>query len=235
MLLSILEGGLPSFPELLLILFTYAVLIFVTMPVHELAHAWAADRLGDDTPRLNGRLTMNPLRHLDPIGTVMLVFVGFGYAKPVPVNPLRFKNPRGGMALTALAGPLSNVLMAVVAVGIFRVLTLFGGGVTIEDGRIYVGTSWLGYAYIALIGVFASVNLVLAVFNLLPIPPLDGSRVLGLVLPDRWLYLFERYYQVIMLALFAVLFMGWLDVPLAYLRHGLGFLICTPFGLPNLF
>ena len=235
MLLSVLEGGMPSFPELLLILFTYAVLIFVTMPVHELAHAFVADRLGDKTARWNGRLTFNPLRHLDPIGSVLLVLVGFGYAKAVPVNPRNFKNPRSGMALTALAGPLSNVLMAFVAVGIFRVLTLFGGGVAVAGGYIHFGSSWLVYAYIGLIQVFASVNLVLAVFNLLPIPPLDGSRILGLVLPDRWLYLFEKYYQIIMLALFVVLFLGWLDVPLSYLRHWLGFLICTPFGLPNLF
>ncbi len=235
MLFSIFRGGIPSFPELLLTLFTYAVLIFVTLPVHELAHAFVADKLGDNTPRWNGRLRFNPLAHLDPIGTVMLLLLGFGYAKAVPVNPRNFRNPKAGMALTALAGPVSNILMAMLGVGLFRLLTLVGGGVTVAGSFIYFGASWLRYAYIALVQVFAGVNLVLAVFNLLPIPPLDGSRILGLVLPNRWLYMFERYYQVIMIALFAVMFMGWLDTPLYYLQHGLGFVICAMFGLPNLF
>ena len=211
------------------------VLILVLMPVHECAHAFVADRLGDKTPRWNGRLTLNPMAHIDWLGAAMILLFGIGYARPVPVSPRHFKNAWRDMALTALAGPVSNLLMAIVSVGIFRVLLLFGGGV--ENGMLYAnaGAQWLYYAYVVLIQVFASVNIGLAVFNLLPIPPLDGSRIFSAILPRKWSYVLDKYEQYIMIGLFVLLFTGVLDTPLYLLRRGAGGLICALFGMPNQF
>ncbi len=237
MLQMIIGGGL-SLPELLFVMFSYAAIVLVMLPVHEMAHAFTADRLGDTTPRWNGRLTLNPFAHLDILGTVMIVLFGIGYAKPVPVNSRNFKNPRIGMVLTALAGPVSNLLMAILSVGLFRLVLLIGGlDIYVIGGSIYYsGTNavLLQYAYLVLIQVFATVNIGLAVFNLLPIPPLDGSRILWLFLPPRALYRLEQYGRFIVIGVLVLLYTGILDVPLALLRHGVGFLICGMFGLPNL-
>ncbi len=225
--------------DIVFLLGSYAVLIFVMLPFHEFAHAFVATKLGDNTARWNGRLTLNPLRHLDVLGTVMLVLVGFGYAKPVPVNPFNFRKPKRDMMLTALAGPLSNILLAVVSVGLFRLLMLFTGvSIYTEGTTLYISGNDLmcniaEYAYIIFIDVFASINVGLAAFNLLPIPPLDGSRIFGAILPDKWVYTMERYQTYISCGMLILLFSGMLDLPLALLRHGVGFLICGMFGMPN--
>ena len=138
------------------------------------------------------------------------------------------------MALTALAGPVSNLLMAALSVAVFRVVVLLTGSVVTPAG-IYLGNSLAQAAYMMFINVFAGVNIGLAVFNLLPIPPLDGSRILGLVLPDRILYQMERYSQYITIGIFALLLIGALAVPLYYLRNWMGGLLCLLFGMPNLF
>ena len=181
MLQDILSGNM-SLPLLLLEFITLSLIVLVVLPVHEMAHGYVAYRLGDPTAKNMGRLTPNPLAHLDPIGTLMIFLLGFGYAKAVPVNPYNFRNPKTGMALTALAGPVSNLLMAVLAVGLYRLLSFF-----ITSAYVNSILYWM------LILVFASVNVGLAVFNLLPIPPLDGYRILSVILPDRWIYLIDRY------------------------------------------
>ncbi len=222
---------------LLVIVFSFAVLIFVCLPFHEFAHAFAAHKLGDDTAKWNGRLTLNPLKHLDTFGTLMLVLCGVGYARPVPINPYNFRNPKKGMALSALAGPLSNLLMAIVGVALFRVITLLCGAEW-RDGGLYVMPQYvdiLWYSELFLVHIFSSINLGLAVFNLLPIPPLDGSRIFAAILPDKWAYAISRYEQYIMIGLFVLLLTGALDVPLTYLRHGFGFVVCGLFGMPNVF
>jgi Zn-dependent protease len=156
-------------------LVTLAILFLTSMPFHEWAHAWAAFQLGDDTAARQGRLTINPLAHLDPIGTLSLVFFGFGWGRPVPVNPYRLRgNLRGSRALVSVAGPLSNLLLAMLAAIPFRLgwLSLYGAS-----------------SFISLPGIlrqFISINLALMLFNLIPFPPLDGSRVLAWLLPHEW-------------------------------------------------
>lgn len=223
-----------GFIDIVFILVSYAVVLFVMLPVHEWAHAFAAHKLGDNTAKWNGRMTINPLKHLDIFGTIMMLTVGIGYAKPVPVNPYNFRKPKRDMALTALAGPVSNLLMAALSVAVFRVVLLLTGSVITPAG-IYFGNDWARIFAMIFINVFASVNIGLAVFNLLPIPPLDGSRILGLILPDRLMYQMERYSQYITIGIFALLLIGVLDLPLYYLRHWVGGLLCLLFGMPNLF
>ena len=225
MLWSIFRGGL-SFWQILFVFLSYAVLILIMMPVHEAAHAFAAHKLGDDTAKWNGRLTLNPLAHLDPIGSLMILAFGIGYAKPVPVNPYNFRkcSRKTGMALTALAGPLSNLLMAAISMGIFRLIYTFTTSYTV-----------LMYANLVLLNVFVPINIGLAVFNLLPIPPLDGSRIFGAILPDKWTAWVDQHFQIVQLALLLLIFTGALDVPLNFLRSAVGNLLCRIFFLPALF
>ena len=225
MLYSILQSnGQMSFIELVLLLVSYAALILVQLPVHEFAHAWAAVRLGDSTPRWHGRLSLNPLRHLDLWGTVLIVLFGFGYARPVPVNPRNFSNPKRDMALTALAGPASNLLMALLSLVLFRVVLLVTDSITVAV-----------IARIVLVNVFASVNLSLAVFNLLPIPPLDGYRIFGALLPARWTFYMDQYHQYFRLGIILLIATGALSTPLRFLIGFFGNLLCTIVGLPRFF
>ena len=209
MLFSLIgNGGGLSFLELVLIVFSYVVLVLIMLPVHELAHAWMATKLGDDTARWNGRLTFNPFAHLDLWGPMMLFLFGFGYARPVPVNPRNFQNPKRDMALVALAGPLSNLLMAAISLLLYRIVLLLTASALVIE-----------IAWIVLVWTFASVNVGLAVFNLLPLPPLDGSRIFGAILPYRWAMMMDRYSQYIRMALIVLLATGALSKPLNWLSE----------------
>lgn len=148
--------------------------------IHELAHAAVADQLGDPTPRALGRLTLNPLKHLDPIGLIMLVLFRMGWAKPVEVNPLHFKHYRRDMALVALAGPLANVTVACV-------VNLFGTFLT----RLPLNPQYV-YALARLIRISIQLNIMLAAFNLIPLPPLDGSRIVASLLPFKQRLAYEK-------------------------------------------
>lgn len=236
MLFTLLRGGFSSFSQVLFMLLGYVILLGIMMPVHEAAHAFAAVKLGDPTPRWNGRLTLNPLAHLDPIGGLMIVLFGIGYAKPVPVNPYNFRRERRDMALVALAGPLSNILMAVLSLGLFRLVMVFTAGELYTDGSyIYYTNDAILYAYVVLVEVLASVNLSLAVFNLLPLPPLDGSRIFGALLPTKWTYWMDQYHVYVRMAVLLLVVTGALDVPLSFLTSAVGNGVCILFGLPNLF
>ena len=233
-LFRLIKNGGGFFAALFMVA-TFALLIFVVLPFHEFAHAFVASKLGDTTPKWQRRLTLNPLAHLDPIGTLMMLICGFGYAKPVPVNPANFEKPKKGMALVALAGPCSNLLLAFLSVALFRVLMVAFGGIEILDGHIYVSSELMYYAYLILVEVFASINIGLAVFNLLPIFPLDGSHILAPILPDKVNWWIERNQQVIMFALIVLVLSPALNGPLNFLRHLVGYVLCLPLGLPNLF
>ncbi len=180
--------------------------------VHETCHGLAAYRLGDPTAKNAGRLTLNPLRHVDLMGLVMMAIVKFGWAKPVPIDMRYFKNPKAGMALTAAAGPASNVLLALAALLLRSILLFFAIGNP---------DSALWYYLVLFTEYVAVISAGLAVFNLFPIPPLDGSKVLFSVLSDSAYYQLMRYERYGMLLLMALLLTGVLDGPLYFLRDGL--------------
>ena len=221
MLLQFMQNrGEMNVASILYLMFGYAVLILLILPVHELAHALAAHLCGDDTAKWHGRLTLNPFKHLDMWGTAMMLTVGIGYAKPVPVNPRNFKNYKRDMILVALAGPLSNLLMAVAAVALFRVASFF-----VTDYNVLLAL-WL-----ILIEVIASVNISLMVFNLLPIPPLDGSRLWSSLLPAKWSYFLEVNSRYVTMGLFVLLMTGALDGPLTALHNVVFNLLFALFGM----
>lgn len=216
---------------LLTALFTAAAAL-VCLTFHELAHGAVAYRLGDPTAKNAGRLTLNPIRHIDPLGLILMITAHVGWAKPVPVDPRYFKRPKEGMALTALAGPASNLLLAWVF------LLLAGCAARLLDALPLDGPVWTFYAalYLAQFLLNAAVLSVgLGLFNLFPIPPLDGSKVLFALLPDKVYNTILRYERFGMLALLAAVWLGWLDRPLTYLIthvvHYLGLISFFPYPL----
>jgi Zn-dependent protease len=188
---------LPSPPELI----TYFIILLTAFPVHEFAHAFTADRFGDSTPRQNGRLTLNPLAHWDPIGTLMMILVGFGWAKPVPVNPYALqRRSSAAPMLVSLAGPMSNLLMAIIGCIPFRL-----GLVSVNS--ISTPTSLLPSLPWFLL-MFIYINLLLMLFNLIPLFPLDGEKVLEFLLPPagvRVLDSIRPYSAIILMVIFFVL------------------------------
>lgn len=192
-----------------LMLIARVFVLLVCFPVHECAHAWTADRLGDSTGRQMGRITLNPFKHLDYLGTISILLIGVGYAKPVPVNINNFKNRKRDFAITALAGPLSNLIMAL----LFLALTRAVPYMRISPENAQLARLLLTNA--------AYINVSLAVFNLIPIPPLDGSRVLTALLPDRaydGMLRKERYTMGILLI--AVMFLNRLGYsPISFLTE----------------
>ncbi len=205
--------------EFVLQLGAICFVVFCATPIHEYAHALIATKLGDDTPRSMGRLTIDPKAHIDPIGAIMILLFGFGYAKPVQVRMRNFKKPKRDMALVALAGPVSNLLQSFVFFFIYSAC-LFGASRSGSEIINYLGVFFF----------FAGViNINLAVFNLLPIPPLDGSRLLTALLPSKYYFKIMQYERYIQLALFALLFTGVLTTPLMFLSNLLSnlFIIIT--------
>ena len=184
-------------------------IILLSLTVHEVAHGYAAYKLGDPTAKNMGRLSLNPLKHLDPLGALSMLLFRIGWAKPVPINTRYFKKPRRDMALSALAGPVSNLLMAFVAYVISSYIVRFGSYSGYFD--VYATGGKLTYIIFLFFYTFFSLNISRAVFNLLPIPPLDGSRVLFVFLPDKIYFGVMKYERIIQLVLFACLWMGWLD------------------------
>ncbi|MGQ0792966.1 MAG: site-2 protease family protein [Deltaproteobacteria bacterium] len=185
------------------LLLIQAPVILFALTVHEFCHAWAADVLGDDTAKAQGRLTLNPIAHLDPLGTLLMFIAGFGWARPVPVNTANFKDPRRGMLLVALAGPASNLVMAIIAGLALRFLIPSLTGVEL-------GSAVSGFLSVTTIVIILTLQfgIALAVFNMIPIPPLDGSRVLYGLLPEKQAYAYSRFEPYGMILLFALFIFG---------------------------
>ncbi len=188
------------------------LVLFTCIPVHECAHALVADKLGDPTPRNQGRITLNPFAHLTLWGSIMLVFVGFGWGKPVSVNPNNFKHPKRDMALTALAGPASNLLLAFLAMIVYKVV-LF---------TVYYSSDLsLSYYLTVVFYLVVVLNISLAVFNFIPIPPLDGAKIFGAVIPEKIYFSIMRYEQFIIVAVLVLIYTGILDGPRKFIEDGI--------------
>jgi len=221
-LIRALRDGTPGdvMGELLVRFAAMSFVIIFCLSVHECAHAWAAKKLGDNTAWMHGRLTLNPSKHLDLIGTLMILFAGFGYAKPVPVNPRNFKNRKRGMALTAAAGPASNLLMAVL-------FCLLAYTVCAIDGEAQNDLLTLLWKFF--FAIFQS-NVMLMVFNLIPFPPLDGSRILDLLLPAKASDFLADHEHILRWAVFGLLIfsspIGWLG---GLVSKGINALVALPF------
>lgn len=178
-----------------------ALVLVTAFPVHEFAHAWAADKLGDHTARGMGRLTLNPLAHIDWLGAICMLLTGFGWAKPVPINPNNFKHRKWGMAISSLAGPMSNAVMAFIGMILLKVIYYTGGNSSLLN----------------VFSLVVSLNIGLAVFNFLPIPPLDGSRIFTLFLSEKTYFKIMQYENIIFIVLLVLLYFDVLTKPLSFL------------------
>lgn len=197
-----------------------AVVMLIAIPFHEAAHALVSHLLGDDTAKNAGRLSLNPARHFDPMGALCMVLAGVGWAKPVGINAGRFKNPKTGMAVSAAAGPLANLLLAWVSLIVFKILIYRG----VSGGVLYLFFQCM-----------VSMNISLAVFNLLPVPPFDGSRVALVFLPRQYYFKIMRYERYIMLAVFALVILGALTGPLSAVTYAVWGLLDKATGFVDAF
>lgn len=207
MLLQILRSS-GDILTIIIAVFSYLVILFVAFPIHECAHALTAKLLGDTTAEEQGRITLNPFSHLDFVGTSLILLFGFGWAKAVPVNPRRARkvSMKTAMAITAAAGPISNVLISLIFMIIGKIILITGTSETAI--WIYSATNMITH-----------INLGLAVFNLLPIPPLDGSRIFLSLLPSKLYFDVMKYEMQIMIILYIVIGTGVLSAPLNTLAN----------------
>ena len=194
--------------EMLIMIGIRLLIVFTILPVHEYAHAFAAKKMGDNTALMAGRLTLNPIAHVDLFGALFLVLFGFGWAKPVPINPRNFRNYKKGIAITAVAGPLANLICAALGIFVFNVLLYVPITQSLVDVFFYI---------VIAVEYFAMINISLAVFNMIPITPLDGSRLLSTVVSYKVNYFMSKYQQYIYLGFLLLLLTGVLQRPMTWI------------------
>ena len=212
-MLSQLLSGNFTMQDIIAEILAVLVIILLILPFHEWAHAFTASLLGDKGIKQRGRLSFNPVSHIDPIGALCMLFFGFGWARPVPVDPRKFKNPKVGMAITALMGPVANLVAGFAGLIIFNILY--------KAAFMFMYTNPVGMFISVFLRFYITVNVNLAVFNLLPIPPLDGSKILFTFLPDKAVEFCYRYQMFFFIALFLMISFGPLSGLLSYLSNGL--------------
>ncbi len=213
---------------------SYIVQLLLSLPVcllalsvHETAHGYVACRLGDPTARSMGRLTLNPIKHIDPIGFLCMVLFGFGWAKPVPINTRYFKKPKRDMALTGVAGPISNLLLAIVFALAMKLFYMVIAHASFPNETVLLMAAYFqAFLYY---GIY--LNVALAIFNLLPVPPMDGSRLLFAVLPSKLYFKIMRYEQYIYIAVLILLALGVLSPIINFLTEAVMDLIFLVFAL----
>lgn len=225
MLMNLLRGQM-DFTTAVIEILAILIIVFVVLPFHEWAHAFTALKLGDTSVKYRGRLTLNPMAHIDPFGALALLLFGIGWAKPVPIDARNFKRPKLYMGITALMGPVSNFVAALVGGLIFNALYRFAPDLFEQYWLGVVGsTKEFGYFVVLFLLIYIEINVTLAVFNFLPIPPLDGSKILFIFLPDRLVAKFYRYERYISLGLIAVLWLSAMNVPVfRYAGVGLNYI-----------
>ena len=233
MLGSLLGGGDPRYAAISILLTIPTILI--ALSAHESAHGYIAYKLGDRTAFNLGRITLNPVKHIDPFGAICMLLFGYGWAKPVPINARNFKDPRKGMALTALAGPVTNLILGTIGV-ILYYLTLYIANTNAVMDMVYA--NYTAYVAVTMILVFlenfALVNFLYTVFNLIPVPPFDGSRIFSVVLPTKIYFnimKYERYYLIAILGVSFICSRLFNFSPFVWLADKLFYLIGYPFVL----
>lgn len=206
-IMTLFRGGSIDIWSVVAYILSVLFIIVLILPLHEFAHGFIANKLGDPTAKLEGRLTFNPLASVDPMGALWLLLFGFGWAKPVPVDPRYFKKPRRDMALVALAGPVSNLLASLV------------GGILLVCVVLFLPVNSFVSFLTLFLQYYVTVNISIAVFNLLPIPPLDGSRIVAAFLPQRALSYYYRYQNIIVMVLFVLMISGAFSGPLGVAQN----------------
>lgn len=224
MLRNLLSGGDPK--AFIIQLLLSLPIILLSLSLHETAHAIAANKLGDPTAKNLGRITLNPIKHLDPIGFICMVLCGFGWANPVPINSRYFKKPRRDMAISAAAGPVSNVLLAFIFALLLRISYEVLPGMITTENALELANIWVTFLTIGV-----SLNITLAVFNLLPVPPLDGSRMLYVFLPPKQYFGVMKYERYISLGIMLLLLIGVLDPVLSFVSNKIARVIFLAVGL----
>ena len=224
MLSNLLSGG--DTRQFIIDLLLSLPIILLSLSLHESAHAIAANKLGDPTAKNLGRITLNPVKHLDPIGFICMLLCGFGWANPVPINSRYFKKPRRDMAISAAAGPVSNVLLAFIFALLLKASYTFLPGVITTEKSLELAMILLRFLTIGV-----SLNITLAVFNLLPVPPLDGSRMLYVFLPPKQYFGVMKYERYISLGIMLLLLIGVLDPVISFVSNKIANAIFLVVGL----
>lgn len=238
MLLSLLRSQNFDMISVITYIVSVLMIVFLVNPLHECAHGFIAYKLGDNTAKRQGRLTLNPFAHIDYMGALLMLLVGFGWAKPVPVNARNFKKPKVGMALTALAGPVSNLLAALVFGLVYNLIVFIvvkAGGAVAVGTVVFLSPDITAMKYVLMFFQFLiMINISLAVFNLIPIPPLDGSKILMAFLPDRLVFKMYQYQLYFSIVLFILLMVGGISrflLPIQnWFYEGISWLTALPFS-----